>query len=73
VAGGSLGAVVRAFKSATTRRVNAIRNTPGAPVWQRNYYEHVIRHDRDIARIRQCIRDNPAKWADDPDNPANIP
>jgi len=70
---GSLGAVVRAFKSATTKRINSMRNTPGAPVWQRNYYEHIIRSEDDLMRIRQYIRDNPAKWADDPDNPANIP
>jgi putative transposase len=69
---GSLGAVVRAFKSASAKRVNAIRETPGAPVWQRNYYEHVIRGDDDLARVRQYVRDNPAKWANDPDNPANI-
>jgi REP element-mobilizing transposase RayT len=65
--------VVRAFKSSTTKRINAIRNTNGIPVWQRNYYEHVIRSEDDLMRIRQYIRDNPAKWADDPDNPANIP
>jgi REP element-mobilizing transposase RayT len=69
---GSLGAMVRAFKSATTKRVNAMRNTPTAPVWQRNYYEHVIRSEDELMRIRQYIHDNPAKWADDPDNPANI-
>jgi REP element-mobilizing transposase RayT len=69
----SLGAVVRAFKSATAKRINAMRNTPGAPVWQRNYHEHIIRGDHDLARVRQYIRDNPVKWADDPDNPANIP
>jgi putative transposase len=72
VAAGSLGAIVRAFKSTSAKRVNAMRNTPGAPVWQRNYYEHVIRGDDDLARTRQYIRDNPAKWADDPDNPANV-
>ena len=81
VAPGSLDAVVRAFKSATTKRINAMRNTPGAPVWQRNYgacpersrREHIIRGEDEHARIRRYIRDNPAKWADDPDNPANLP
>src|SRR6266545_5538757 len=72
VEAGSSGAVVRGFKSATTKRINAMRNTPGVPVWQRNYHEHIIRDDGDLQRIRQYVRDNPAKWADDPDNPANI-
>ena len=69
---GSLGAIVGSFKSATAKRINNLRETPGAPVWQRNYYEHVIRDEDDLNRIRQHIRDNPAKWADDPDNPANM-
>lgn len=46
--------------------------TPGGPVWQRNYYEHIIRSAGDLMLIRKYISDNPAKWADDPDNPANI-
>jgi REP element-mobilizing transposase RayT len=70
---GSLGALIRAFKSSTTKRINAIRNANGIPVWQRNFYEHIIRSEDDLMRIRQYIRDNPAKWAEDPDNPANIP
>jgi len=40
---GSLGAIARAFKSSTTGRINALNDTPGAPLWQRNYYEHVLR------------------------------
>src|SRR5689334_9861727 len=41
----TLGAIVRGFKAATTKRINESRQTPGAPVWQRNYYEHIIRND----------------------------
>jgi REP element-mobilizing transposase RayT len=67
----SLGAKVRAFKAAVTRRINARRRTPGRPVWQEDYYEHVVRNEADLYRIRQYILDNPAKWADDPENPAN--
>ncbi len=62
--------VVRAFKTFSARRVNALRRTPGAPVWQRNYYEHVIRGEEDLARIRGYIVSNPAKWAKDTENPA---
>jgi REP-associated tyrosine transposase len=41
-------------------------------VWERNYYERVIRDDEELARIRQYIIDNPAKWAEDKNNPANL-
>jgi REP element-mobilizing transposase RayT len=68
---GSLGAMVGSFKSATAKRINGLRGTRGAPVWQRNYYEHIIRKDADLARIRQYIRDNPSQWEHDRDNPAN--
>ncbi len=47
-----------------------MRRTPGAPVWQRNYYEHVIRNESALDRIRQYIAHNPAGWSEDPENPA---
>jgi len=61
----SLGAFIAGFKSAATKRINALRHTPSRPVWQRNYYEHVIRNDADLAAIRDYIAGNPAWWADD--------
>ena len=67
---GSLGAVVGAFKSAATKRVNALRGTPGAPVWQRGYHERVIRSERHLAAARAYILDNPRRWAEDRLNPA---
>jgi REP element-mobilizing transposase RayT len=63
---------VRAFKAATTRRINARRGTPGTPVWQPDYYDHVIRTEADLNRIRDYIFDYPAKWEDDPENPCNF-
>jgi hypothetical protein len=65
-----LGAIVRAFKSNAARRINALRNTLGAPVWQRNYYERIIRDDRELNAARRYILDNPRKWAEDKHNPA---
>lgn len=65
----SIGAIVGSFKSAVTKNINASRGTPGAPVWQRNYYEHVVRDEGSLNRIRQYILDNPAQWAMDRDNP----
>ena len=66
---GSLGAIVGQYKSAVTRRINRIRKTPGAPVWQRNYYEHIVRKEDELRRIREYIRLNPLKWGLDRENP----
>jgi REP element-mobilizing transposase RayT len=56
---GSIPTIVRAFKSAVTRRVNELRFTPGARVWQRAFYEHVIRGQEGLFRLREYIRSNP--------------
>ena len=61
--------IVRAFKTFAARRINEHRGTPGVPVWQRNYYEHVVRNDDELNRIRQYILDNPMHWALDRENP----
>ena len=70
---GSLAAIVRTFKSVATQRINAVRGTLGAPVWQRNYYEHVIRSDAELGRIREYIANNPLKWQLDLENPDRVP
>jgi putative transposase len=64
----SLPTIVRAFKSAVTKGINTLRNTPGAPVWQRNYYEHVITSERDYENIANYIYSNPANWDADAEN-----
>jgi putative transposase len=64
-----LGRLIGAFKTVSTKQVNAMRGTPGLPLWQRNYYEHVIRDDESLDRIRRYIVDNPSRWAVDRDNP----
>jgi REP element-mobilizing transposase RayT len=58
---GSLGAIVRSYKSSVTRAVNRLRNSLGAPVWHRNYYERVIRDERELDSIRHYITNNPLK------------
>ncbi len=65
----SLGSIVRGFKSATTTLINSMRNSRGAPVWQRNYYEHVIRNESELTRIREYIVNNPHQWTLDRENP----
>jgi len=62
---GSLGAIVGNCKSVTTRRINRLRGMPGTPFWQRNYWEHIIRNDASLNRIRAYIQDNPCRWAED--------
>ena len=62
---GTRGTMIRAYKSAVTRRVNKIRGTPAMKVWQRNYYEHIIRDESELNRICCYIRGNPALWHGD--------
>jgi putative transposase len=66
---GSLGAFVGSFKAAATRRLKALRDAPEGLLWQRNYYEHIIRDDKGLAAIREYIDNNPANWANDRENP----
>ncbi len=61
----SLGAIIGSFKSAVTKRINNLNRFFGEPFWQRNYYEHIIRDEPDLNRIRQYIDENPLKWMDD--------
>jgi len=65
----TLGRLVGAFKTVSTKRINEMRGTPGLPVWQRNYYEHVIRNEEELDRIRQYIAGNPMRWDQDRENP----
>jgi putative transposase len=71
VAGGAptLGDVVRAFKSLSAIRVNRLLTRSG-PLWQRNYYEHIIRDEDELNRIRDYITNNPMQWELDRENPA---
>ena len=63
--------IVRAFKTFSARKINTLRGSSGTSVWQRGFYDHVIRGERDLYRVRAYIMDNPRKWSEDPDNPAN--
>ncbi len=57
--------IVRQFKTFSAKRVNAIRNCPGIRLWQRNYYEHIIRSESELTRIREYIINNPTQWRND--------
>ena len=69
----TLGQLVGYFKFQATKEINQLRDTPYAKVLQRDYYEHIIRNDREWDAIAKYIRDNPANWNADPDNPMNFP
>ena len=66
---GSLGAIVRSYKSAVSYRANKEHNTTG--IWQRNYYEHIIRNEKDLQNKTDYIEANPMLWDNDDDNPLN--
>ena len=61
----SLGNIIGALKSITTKKINRMEGTPGRKFWQRSYYDHVIRNEQDYLRIWQYIDDNPAGWPED--------
>jgi REP element-mobilizing transposase RayT len=63
----SLGTVVGAYKATTARLINALRRSPGAPVWQRNYFERIIRDEEELARITDYILANPTRTDEDLD------
>ena len=65
----TVGAIVRGFKSAVTKRIKIILGTRDIFIWQRNYYEHVIRNEDELNRIRLYIRNNPMQWQFDRENP----
>jgi REP element-mobilizing transposase RayT len=67
-----VGRLVGAFKTVSTNRINQMRGTPGTQVWQRNFYDRVVRSERELDRIRRYIYDNPAMWAEDPENPTAV-
>ncbi len=68
----SLGEIMRALKSTTAIQINRMLARSGSPFWQRNYYEHIIRNEDDLERIRQYIEDNPSNWHRDKENPESI-
>lgn len=70
----SLGRILQAFKSMTTYAyIRGVKESGWTPfpgrLWQRNYYERIIRDEKELAGIREYIQQNPMKWADDENNP----
>jgi putative transposase len=64
----SIPEIVRALKSFSARRINELRRTQGMVVWQRDYYDHIVRDEGELRWIREYIVNNPAGWETDIDN-----
>ncbi len=67
----SLGAIIAQFKSRVTKRIWKFPEFKGTPIWQRNYYEHIIRNEKDLQNKTDYIEANPSLWGEDDENPAN--
>ena len=68
-----LGRLIGAFKTVSTKKINNIRDTPGDAIWQRNYYERVLRNPEELARASSYIRRNPANWMEREGDAENSP
>ncbi|MBI5651442.1 MAG: hypothetical protein HZC40_13520 [Chloroflexi bacterium] len=69
----TLGQLIGYFKFQITKEINQVRDAGYAKVLQRDYYEHIVRNEREWNAIAEYIRNNPANWRADLDNPANFP
>jgi putative transposase len=68
-----LGRLIGAFKTVSTKKINILRDAPGTILWQRNYYEHIIRNQDAMDKIGEHIVNNPLSWDLDqlhPDHPS---
>ncbi len=65
----SLGAIIGSYKSAVSYRIHKEHNTTG--IWQRNFYEHIIRDEKDLQNKTDYIESNPMLWDEDDENPQN--
>lgn len=61
----TLGSIIRGYKSAVTKQIKQLYNAPDIRLWQRNYYEHIIRNEVSYKNISDYIVNNPYNWAND--------
>lgn len=64
-----LSRIIAGFKAASTSRARSLGNS-NIRIWQRNFYEHVIRSDKELLNVREYVANNPTNWANDPENPS---
>lgn len=68
----SLGAIIAQFKSRVTKRIWKISEFKNKSIWQRNYYEHILRNEKDLQNKTEYIQANPLLWEQDDENPSHI-
>lgn len=68
----ALGTIMAQFKSRVTKRLWKIPSLKGTSIWQRNYYEHIIRNQQDLQNKTDYIEANPMSWDEDDNNPINV-
>ena len=61
----SLGSIIAQFKSIVTKRSRSLANSPSQSIWKRNYYDHIVRDEKSLERIRNYIVENPSRWSED--------
>lgn len=66
----TLSRIIRVFKSLSAIRVNQVLLRRGKPLWQRKYYEHIVRDEHSLYTIQEYIATNPLRWSLDRENPA---
>lgn len=64
----TLGQIIGYYKYQSTKAINVMRQAPGTRYWQRGYYEHIVRDDKSLSRIREYIANNPLRWELDREN-----
>jgi REP element-mobilizing transposase RayT len=69
----SISSFVAGYKGAVTARINTLRRTPGQPVWQRSFHDHIIRSEKGLHACREYIVNNPMRWHLDKEHPDSIP
>ena len=67
----TLSHIIGAFKTTGATLVNKLRGQMGIAVWQKSFYDRIVRNERELERIQEYIRNNPIKWEEDRDNPAS--
>jgi putative transposase len=68
-----LGSIIAGFKSSATKRINEMRHTSSFPVWQKLFFDRIIRNDKELDKIRDYIHNNVLQWAMKRDDPEKIP
>jgi REP-associated tyrosine transposase len=68
---GSIPTIIRTFKAAVVRQANKELNTHGQEIWQRNYFERVLRSGQEYADASRYVMENPMRWESDAENPSH--